>query len=61
MSAGKLRGKPYGISQQFPKEIMETRRKLIPIMKAARDSGKEAYMVVDKLYIDKQLYRDPTQ
>lgn len=59
-SAGNLRGKPFGISQQFPKEIMETRRKLVPIMKAARDNGKEAYMVVDKLYIDKRLYRDPS-
>ena len=54
-----LKDKEAGISQQFPKEIMEKRRKLVPIMKAARDNGQEAYIVVDKLYIDKRLYRDP--
>lgn len=49
----------YGISQQFPREIMDTRKKLVPIMKAARAKGQDAYIVVDKLYIDKTLYREP--
>ena len=57
-NAGKLKGTNFGISQQFPREIMEKRRKLVPIMKAARDNGKEAYIMVDKLYIDKTLYRE---
>ena len=57
-SAGKL-DTNFGISQQFPKEIMETRRKLVPVMKDARQKGHDAYIVVDKLYIDKQLYREP--
>ena len=58
-SANKLKNTSYGISQQFPKEIMDTRRKLVPIMKEARGKGQDAYIVVDKLYIDKQLYRGP--
>ena len=41
------------------KEIMDTRKKLVPIMKAARGNGQDAYIVVDKLYIDKVLYREP--
>ena len=56
-SAGKLKGTEYGISQQFPREIMDKRRELVPIMKKARSEGKDAYLVVDKLYIDKVLYK----
>ena len=58
-NAGKLKDTPFGISQQFPKEIMETRKRLVPIMKEARQRGQDAYIVVDKLYIDKVLYREP--
>ncbi|MEW8546198.1 MAG: hypothetical protein AB2693_21985, partial [Candidatus Thiodiazotropha sp.] len=50
----------YGVSQQFPKEIQDRRKVLVPIMKQARNEGKDAYIVVDKLYIDKVLYRGPT-
>jgi hypothetical protein len=57
-SAKNLKGKPYGIAEQFPKEVMETRRKLFPIMKKAREDGKEAYLSVDKLFINKKLYTD---
>ena len=49
----------YSVGQQYPKEVQERRSALIPIMKQARDSGKDAYIVVDKLYIDKTLYRGP--
>ena len=58
-NAGKLKNTNYGISQQFPREIMDTRKKLVPIMKAARAKGQDAYIAVDKLYIDKTLYREP--
>ena len=47
----------YAVSQQYPKEVQERRRALVPIMKQARLNGSEAYIVVDKLYIDKHLYR----
>ena len=56
LSADKL-ARPLGISQQFPQEVVETRRRLLPIMKGAKRNGKEAYLSVDKLYIDGQLYR----
>ena len=52
-------GSAYAVSQQYPKEVQERRRALVPIMKQARLNGSEAYLVVDKLYIDKHLYRDP--
>ena len=55
----KLKDTDFGISQQFPKEIMDMRKKLVPIRKEARRTGQDAYIVVDKLYIDKQLYREP--
>ena len=58
-AAKELKGTHYGISEQFPKEIVEQRRKLIPIMIQARKDGKEAYIKVDKLYINNQIYRGP--
>lgn len=57
MSAGKLKDTNYGISQQFPKEVMDKRRELVPIMKQARANGKDAYIVVDRLYINRVLYK----
>ncbi|XP_053391044.1 uncharacterized protein LOC128553878 [Mercenaria mercenaria] len=57
LSANKLE-RPYGISLQFPQEVMSSRRRLIPIMLEARKQGKEAYIKVDKLYIDGRLHRE---
>ncbi|XP_053395796.1 uncharacterized protein LOC128555965 [Mercenaria mercenaria] len=57
LRASKLE-RPYGISQQFPAEVMSTRRRLVPIMLEARKQGKEAYIKVDKLFIDGRLYRE---
>ncbi|XP_060603233.1 uncharacterized protein LOC132756234 [Ruditapes philippinarum] len=56
LDARKL-SRPFGISQQFPVEVMERRRKLVPVMLDRKD-GKEAYLAADKLYIDEHLYRD---
>ena len=58
-NANKLKGKAQGISQQFPKEIMDKRKKLVPIMKQARENGQDAYINVDKLYINNELYKGP--
>ena len=47
--AKKLKGKNYGISVDFPKEILERRRK------KAKEEGKHAYFSrsePDKLFID---------
>ena len=57
-SAKQLKGTEYGISEQFPREVVEQRRKLIPIMLQARKDGKEAFLKVDKLFINNQEYKD---
>jgi len=56
-AARQVKDSSIGVSEQFPKEVMETRRKLIPIMLKAREEGKDAYIRVDKLFINKRLYR----
>ena len=50
---------PYSVGQQYPREVQERRKALVPIMKQARENGRDAYIVVDRLYIDKNLYRGP--
>ncbi|CAC5368234.1 unnamed protein product [Mytilus coruscus] len=53
----KLKQKPeYYVHEQFPVEIIERRRKLIPILKDAREKGPEAVLVEDKLFIDKRRF-----
>lgn len=48
----------FSVFEQFPKEIQERRKILIPKLKAAKRNRQNAKLVVDKLYIDGQLY-DP--
>ena len=55
-AAKKLEGTSYSIGQQFPKEVQDRRRVLVPMMKKAKNEGKEAYISVDKLYIDETQY-----
>ena len=57
-SSFRLKDTTYGIVEQFPRDVMDTRRKLIPIMLKVRQEGKDAFIRVDKLYITRQLYRD---
>lgn len=56
-SAKNLEGTQYSISQQFPREIQERRRQLVPILKDAKSKGQKAHIAVDKLYIDGKLYK----
>lgn len=45
-----LRNKPYGVNEQFPREINERRKQLYPHFKTAKQQGKRASsMVIDKL------------
>lgn len=53
-----LRGTQFGLNDQFPREIQERHKKLIPIMKQLRKEGTRATLNIDKLYINGQLYRD---
>ena len=54
----RLAGFKIGMNNQFPKEITERRRVLYPLSKDNRLKGKRVALVVDKLYIDNQLFRD---
>jgi hypothetical protein len=55
----KLVHKPFKIYQQYPQEISERRRVLVPTMKELRDQNRRAYIVKDKLYVDGRLYIPP--
>jgi TolA-binding protein len=44
------------VTDQYPQEVNERRRQLIPIMKEARRDGQRANLVRDKLYINNKLY-----
>ncbi|CAG2234765.1 unnamed protein product [Mytilus edulis] len=48
----KLKGKQFGISEQFPIEIERKRKELYPVMKKAKKEGKKVKLVRDKLYIN---------
>ncbi|VDI59818.1 Hypothetical predicted protein [Mytilus galloprovincialis] len=56
----KLKGKKFGISEQFPPEIENKRKDLYPIMKKAKSEGKKVKLVRDKLYINGKLYYNTT-
>lgn len=59
-SKGKeLKGTSFGLNDQFPQEIQERRRALLPIMKQLRQEGNRAILSVDKLYVNGTLYRNP--
>ncbi|KAL0159210.1 hypothetical protein M9458_042935 [Cirrhinus mrigala] len=59
-SKGKeLKGTSFGLNDQFPQEIQERRRALLPIMKQLRQEGNRATLSVDKLYVNGALYRNP--
>lgn len=51
-----LRGTGYNVTEQYPPEVQQKRRELIPIMVQARRDGKLATLVRDKLYINRQEY-----
>ena len=46
-----LRGSKFQLSEDFPKEIVDRRKRLTPIMQAARRKGLTAFLTVDKLHI----------
>ena len=51
-----LAGTVFGISQDFPQEIVEIRRGLVKVLKEAKEEGSDAKLVYDKLYINGQRY-----
>lgn len=58
-SRGKdLKGTNFWINDHFPAEINDRRRKLTPILREHRIRNHKVSLIVDRLYIDGQLYRD---
>ena len=48
-----------GVADDFPKEIEDMRKKLFPVLKKAKQQNKRASFNVDKLIIDRHIYRGP--
>jgi hypothetical protein len=55
-STYKLRNRPFGIKQQFPREIENRRKQLYSIQRSAKREGKRVTLVRDRLYINNELY-----
>ncbi|KAK4884836.1 hypothetical protein RN001_001107 [Aquatica leii] len=56
-NAKTLRGTDIWIDEDYPKEVQEERRRLIPYMKEARNKGYKALIRYDKLIINNETYR----
>lgn len=56
-----LENTPYYVHEQFPKEVVAKRRHLLPKMKEAKKSGKNAWIAYDTLYIDGKAQRDDSK
>ena len=52
-----LEGTAYFLHEQFPQEVIDKRRKLLPKMKDAQKDGKRAWISYDSLYIDGKLVK----
>ena len=57
-AAEKLTNSKFNVGDQFPKEIQQRRRRLVPILKKAQSEGKTAVLVYDKLYINGVKYEE---
>lgn len=55
----RLKGKPFGMNEQFPATILERRKALLPIYRKMRQEGHWVSLIADKLYIDNRLFKDP--
>ena len=56
-SSNRLKNTKYGISPHYPREMVEPRKKLVPIMLNERKNGKTAYIVGDKLFTNGSLWK----
>jgi hypothetical protein len=53
-----LNGTPYFVNEQFPKDIVDKRKQLVPKMKEARRDGKTSWISYDTLYINGKPVRE---
>ncbi|CAG2237302.1 unnamed protein product [Mytilus edulis] len=51
-----LKGKPFGVNEHFPHEVVKIRKELLPIHKEARKQNLKSVLKRDKLYIDGELF-----
>jgi hypothetical protein len=51
-----LRNTPYGIQEQFPPDMNNRRKQLLPVMHWLRREGNRAKLVRDKLIVNGKLY-----
>ncbi|CAG2253852.1 unnamed protein product [Mytilus edulis] len=54
----RLKGKSFGVNQQFPDEIEQARKSLYPLMKKKRAEGCQVKLVRDILYVDGEIYNE---
>ena len=47
------------VSEQFPPQVIEERRKLYPVVKEKREKGHKARLAVNKLIVDGKEYQPP--
>ncbi|XP_052766903.1 uncharacterized protein LOC128207802 [Mya arenaria] len=52
-----LAGTGCQMYEQFPPEVLDKRRRLVPMMKDARKEGKRAWIAYDTLYVDGEQVR----
>ena len=57
----KLKNSRYSVGDQYPVEIQQRRRKLVPVLKKAQSESKRAVLVYDKLYINGSRYVEQSQ
>ncbi|KAK3084017.1 hypothetical protein FSP39_006780 [Pinctada imbricata] len=55
-AANRLRNTRFALSEQFPKDVNDRRKALLPVMKSAKRQGKQVKLVKDVLYIDGRKY-----
>ena len=53
-----LRDTVFYMHDQYPTEILEQRKKLLPILKKAKSDNKDAYIKYNKLIIDGKIYTE---
>ena len=51
----KLKHSDVFIHELYPKEVVEQRKRLIPLMLRARQDGKEAWISYNKLYVNREI------
>jgi len=58
--AKNLRGTDFAIARDFPEEIVDKRRRLVPFLKDTKENGQDAKLIYNKLYINGQRFRPQT-